>query len=104
MDICSFVGAGTTLLLQALVPILKKDPIVLIPESNSDVAEPPSKKACRELIQPSTTKRKYSKKWVNKFSWLLYDEDINGAFCRVNRPQQRAPHCTQEVFGSQNCS
>ena len=28
-------------------------------------------------------KRKYSKNWENKFSWLVYDENINGAFCRV---------------------
>ena len=51
-------------------------------DSNSDIAEPPSMKACRELIQPSTTERKYSKNWEKEFSWLVYDEDIN-AFCRV---------------------
>ena len=69
------------LLLQALVPILKKESNCS--DNNSDIAEPPPKKACRELIQPSTMKRKYSKNWENKFSWLVYDEDTNGAFCRV---------------------
>ena len=62
------------LLLQALVPIQKAD---------SDIAGPPSKKACGELIQPSTMKRKYSKNWENEFNWLVYDEDINGVFFRV---------------------
>ena len=38
--------------------------------SDSDIPELPSKKACRELIQTSTTKRKYSKNWEKEFSWL----------------------------------
>ena len=44
--------------------------------------------------------------WENEFSWLVYDEDINGVFFTefVNRPQQKAPHSIQEVFGSQNRS
>ena len=67
-------------------------------DSNSDNAEPPSKKACRELIQPSTTKRKYSKNWENEFSWLVYDEDINGAFCRVFK-QTSAESTTQHTGG-----
>ena len=66
--------------------------------SDSDVVEPPSKKACRELIQPSTTKRKYSKNWENEFSWLVYDEDINGAFCRVCK-QTTAESATQHTGG-----
>ena len=51
--------------------------------SDSDIAEPPSKKACRELIQPSTTKRKYSKNWEKESSWLVCDEVINVAFFRI---------------------
>ena len=66
------------LLLQALVPIWKKR--FNCSDFVSDIAEPPSKKTCRELIRPSTTKRKYSKNWENKFGCLVYDEDINGAF------------------------
>ena len=46
------------LLLQALVPTRKKDLIILIPIPNE---------------------RKKSKNWKNEFSWLVYDEDINGA-------------------------
>ena len=66
------------LMLQALVPVWEKK-IKLF--QLSDIAEPPSKKACRELIQPSTTKRKQGKNW-EEFSWLVY-EDINGSLCRV---------------------
>ena len=72
-------------------------------DSDSDIAELPSKKACRELIQPSTMKRKYSKNWENEFSWLVYDEDINGAFCRVCK-HPTIENSTQEMFGSQNRS
>ena len=48
--------------------------------SDSNFAGPPFKKACRELIQTSITKRN-TQSWENQFSWLVYDEDINGAFC-----------------------
>ena len=77
MDIHSSFGVHS-ILLQALVPIRKKDPTVLIPVLI--LLSLLSKKACRELIQSSTTKRKYSKNWENEFSWLVYGEDINGAF------------------------
>ena len=48
------------------------------PEPDSDIDEPPSKKTCS-----LTSKRKYSKNWEKQFSWLVYDQDIDGAFCRV---------------------
>ena len=75
MDIRSFFGAGTSSSVAVSSTHTEKGSNC----SDSDIAEPPSKKACRELIQPSTTKRKYSKNWENEFSWLVYDEDINGA-------------------------
>ena len=96
MDICSFFGAGTFSSVASSSTHTEKGSNCS--DSDSNIAEPPSKKACRELIQPLKW-RKYSKNWENEFSWLVYDEDINVAFCR--RPQQRAPHITQEVFGSQ---
>ena len=52
MDIHSFFGASTPSSV-ASFSIQKKDPT----DSDSDIAEPPSKKACRELIQPSSLKR-----------------------------------------------
>ena len=71
-------------------------------DSDSDIAEPPSKKVCRELIQPSTTKRKYSKNWkTSSASWLVYDEDINGAFCSVCKQTtaESATHTHRRCLG-----
>ena len=93
MDIALSWELVHPLLLQALVPIWKKGSNC----SDSDIAEPPSKKARRELIQPSTTERKYSKKWEKKFSWLLHDEDINGAL-GVCKPTT-AESTTQDTGG-----
>ena len=94
MDICSFFGASTSSSVASFCARTGKGSNC----SGSDVAEPPSKKAHRELIQPSTTKRKYSKNWGNEFSWLEYDEDINGAFCRVCK-QTTAESSTQHTGG-----
>ena len=33
----------------------------------------------------TTSSRKYNTKWEKDFSWLEYDEDCNGAFCKVCR-------------------
>ena len=79
MDIRSFFGASKSSNVVSSSTYMEKGSNC----SDSDIAEPPSKKACRELIHPSTMKRKYSKNWENEFSWLVYDENINGAFCRV---------------------
>ena len=79
MDICAFCRASiSSSVASSSTHTGKKSNCS---DSNSDIADPPSKKACRELIQPSTTKRKYSKNWENEFSWLVYDEDINVAIC-----------------------
>ena len=34
-------------------------------------------------IASSTTQCKYSKKWEKEFPWLEYDENYQGAFCKV---------------------
>ena len=98
MDIHSFFGASTSSSVASSSTHMEKGSSCS--DSNSDFAEPPSKKACGELIQPLTTKRKYSKNWENEFSWLVYDEDINGAFCRVCK-QTTAESATQftEIVG-----
>ena len=83
MDICSFFRASTSSSFASSSTHTEKGSNCS--DSDSDIAEPPSKKICRELIQPSTMKRKYSKNWKNEFSWLVCDEDINGAFCRVGK-------------------
>ena len=47
-------------------------------EDDSDGYAPgPSKMVCTE------SSRKYNKKWEKSFTWLLYDEDVCGAFCSV---------------------
>ena len=48
--------------------------------SDSEFAEPPSKKACREKFQPLASKRMYSKEWEKELSWLVYNKDIDGVF------------------------
>ena len=73
MDIHSFFGGSASSSVASSSTHMEKGSNCS--DSDSDIAEPPSKKACRELIQPSTKKRKYSKNWENEFSWLVRDED-----------------------------
>ena len=93
MDIHSFFGASPSSSVASSSTHMEKGSNCS--DSDSDIAEPPSKKACRELIQTSATKRKYSKNWENEFSWLVHDEDINSAFCRVCK-QTTAESATQD--------
>ena len=93
MDISSFFGASTSSSVASSSTHMEKGS-----NCDSDIAEPPSKKACTELIQPLTTKRKYSKNWENEFSWLVCVEDISGAFCRVCK-QTSAESATQHTGG-----
>ena len=37
----------------------------------------------RKHVATETTERKYSKSWEKDYSWLYYDEDREGAFCKV---------------------
>ena len=56
MDIRSFFGVSTSSSVASSNTYTEKGSNCS--DSSSDIAEPPSKKACRELIQPSTMKRK----------------------------------------------
>ena len=38
---------------------------------------------------PVSSKRQYNKKWEEQFSWLEYDEDNRGAFCKECRKSER---------------
>ena len=58
MDIHSFFGASTFSSVASSSTYTKKGSNCS--DSDSVIVEPPSKKACKELIWPSTTKRKYS--------------------------------------------
>ena len=101
MDIRSFFGASTSSSVASSSTHTEKGSNCS--DSDSDIAEPPSKKVCKELIQPSTMKRKYLKTWENEFSWLEYDEDFNDGFCRVwIRTSAESATRTKEMFESQN--
>ena len=98
------------LLLQGLVPIGKNDPTVPIPIlivlSLPPRRLPPRRLPPRRLVESSfslrqrrentqrTGKTSSSGLCMMKISMVLFAEF-------VNRPQQRAPHITQKVFGSQ---
>ena len=56
LDIHSFFGANTSSSVASSSTIRKKGSNCS--DSDSDIAEPPSMKACRELIYPLTMKRK----------------------------------------------
>ena len=59
MDIHSFFASSTSSSVASFSTYTEKG--FNCSDSDSDIAEPPSKKACRELIQPSTTKKKILK-------------------------------------------
>jgi len=44
--------------------------------------EPVAKKPCYSSSSTSSKKRHYLKKWETVFEWLVYDEDVQGAFCK----------------------
>ena len=58
-------------------------------DGESDVRESnPLRKHCPSATYHSkshtTTRiRKYNKKWEEEFTWLEFDEDCQGAFCRL---------------------
>ena len=45
-----------------------------------------------------TGRRKYSKKWEKEFSWLEYDEDCEGAFCKLCRTFGKSLQRTRGVW------
>ncbi|XP_065892412.1 zinc finger MYM-type protein 1-like [Dysidea avara] len=67
-------------------------------DSELDESGPPNKKTCRDKSRPLKSKRKYSKNWEKDFYWLVYDEDIDGAFCKVCK-QVTAQRNTQHTGG-----
>ena len=42
-------------------------------------------KECYDKSRSHSSERKYNKKWEEEFSWLEYDEDYQGAFCKICR-------------------
>jgi len=93
MDICLFFGTNTASVGSSSS---SKDIESYSSSSDSELesnhgigdseAGPPKKKTCRPKSKPLTSKRRYSlysKNWEKEFSRLMYDEDIDGAFCQV---------------------
>ena len=70
-------------------------------DSELDESGPPNKKTCREKSRSLKSKRNYPKNWEKDFHWLVYDEDIDGAFCKVCK-QVTAQRNTLEEFGFQS--
>ena len=81
MDIRSYFGASTS---QAANSSDSEDsrPDSSDPELSPSPSPPPSKKRCKYRLT-GCAKRKYSKNWEKDYSWLYYDEDCDGAFCKV---------------------
>ena len=95
MDIRSYFGSSTSSKSSvAISSFSARDSS----SSDSDTGEPPAKKAHREKFRPLNTTRKYSKSWEKQFSWLEYDVDIDGAFCRVCK-QTTSDSSTQHTGG-----
>ena len=63
-------------------------------------SEPPLKIQCTDKTKKyrSVSKRKYSKSWEKEFSWLLYDEDSEGTFCRYYKESGRSLQRTGGVW------
>ena len=86
MDIRSYSGASTS---QAANSSDSEDSRPDSSDRESSMpspSPPPSKKACSKRSKchlNETTKRKYFKSWEKDYSWLYYDEDREGASCKV---------------------
>ena len=57
-------------------------------ESEIDVQHYPPKKHCSSSISKPPSKsgsgiRRYNKKWVETIPWLEFDENLQGAFCKL---------------------
>ena len=74
-------------------------------ESDHDIEqlEPPTKKKCTESEKgekhcSKTSRRKYSKTWEKEFSWLMYDDDSEGASCRTCKESGKSLQRTGGVW------
>ena len=67
-------------------------------KSDTECLEPsPAKRQCssstlhekrRSKYQLPTSNRKYNKKWNESFTWLTYNDNFQGAFCKVCRKRR----------------
>ena len=60
-------------------------------ESETELEPSPAKKKkgvhekSRSKYRPATSSRKYNKKWEERFDWLIFNDNFQGAFCKVCR-------------------
>ena len=65
----------------------KSDSEVLAPTSPKKLCTittfQPEQEQRRTKSRPVSNKRHYKKQWEREFPWLEYDDDLQGAFCKV---------------------
>ena len=88
MDIRSYFGSTSQASSDAKADSDSEDHGTDSSDPESSPSPPPSKKVCissknKRYHRSVSTKRKYSKSWEKDFSWLYYDEDSEGAFCKI---------------------
>ena len=64
-------------------------------ESEIDVQPNPPKKHCSSSTSKPPSKsgpgiRRYNKKWEETFPWLEFDENLQGAFCKLSKKGERS--------------
>ena len=91
MDIHSFFGASSSTCKSTDIASSSEDESE---STDTEYSEPRVKKQCtgstvperrRSKSRPLISKRKYNKKWEETFPWVEYDENFQGAFCKVCR-------------------
>ena len=79
-------------------------------EEESDV--PQAKRRCVSTSKPElsnkhqrtgNSRRKYQERWEKEFTWLEYDADSEGAFCKLCKTSGK-PLSEQEECGQPDCS
>lgn len=105
MDIRSYFGASTSHVSSSDSSDCESDSSPAEsgsePPSPSPTSPPPSKKRCsqsKKYRRYASTKRKYSKSWEKYFSWLYYDEDREGAFCKICKQSGKSLQYTGGVW------
>ena len=88
LDIRSYFGSTSQASSDAKADSDSEDHGTDSSDPESSPSPPPSKKVCKSSKNKRyhcsvSTKRKYSKSWEKDFSWLYYDEDSDGAFCKI---------------------
>ena len=77
MDIRGFFGTSSS----KFAPTVSSDSEE---DSTSEALQPSSSK--KQCLRPTpSVSRKYNKKWEKDFPWLQYDENYQGAFCKICR-------------------